>query len=123
MRAVRAGRGAMPESSAARSGPPPREYLPIVRQPPSSWRRTLPGLPGEPDRLAPTVAGRYNQRGQLHAADLLVAGLLLGEELQRIEEPPVGEHLVVEMVPGGAAGGTHAADDVASLDGLARLDG
>ena len=53
---------------------------------------------------------------------LLVAGSLLGEELERIEEPAVGEHLVVEVVAGGAAGGADAADDVAALDRVARLD-
>ena len=37
--------------------------------------------------------------------ELAVARLLLREELERIEEPAVGEHLVVQVSAGGAAGG------------------
>ena len=48
--------------------------------------------------------------------ELPVARLLLREELQRIEEPAVGQHLVVEVSAGGAPGGAEAADHVAALD-------
>ena len=55
-------------------------------------------------------------------AALLVARLLLGEELERVEELPVGKHLVVEVIPGGAARGADVADDVAAVDLIAFLD-
>src|SRR6185295_8957342 len=46
----------------------------------------------------------------------------LREQLQRIEEPAVGVHLVVEVVAGGASGRADVADDVATLHFRALLD-
>ena len=53
--------------------------------------------------------------------NLAVARLLLREELQRIEEPAVGHHLVVQVIAGGAPGGAEAADHVAALHVRALL--
>ena len=52
---------------------------------------------------------------------LPVARLLLGEQLQRIEEPAVGEHFVVQVIAGGAPGGAEAADDVSAFDAARPL--
>ena len=53
--------------------------------------------------------------------NLAVARLLLREELQRIEEPAVGHHLVVQVIAGGAPGGAEAADHFSAFDVRALL--
>ena len=53
--------------------------------------------------------------------DLAVARLLLREQLQRIEEPAVGHHFVVQVIAGGAPGGAEAADDFPAFHVLALL--
>src|SRR4030095_9879766 len=50
---------------------------------------------------------------------LLRARLLLREELERIEEAPVGHHLVVEVGAGGAAGAAKAREHLGALDVIA----
>src|SRR4051812_48938180 len=51
----------------------------------------------------------------------LVAGFLLRKELERVEKLAVGEHLVVQVVAGRAAGAADMADHVAAIDLLAGL--
>ena len=55
-------------------------------------------------------------------AGLLTARLLLGEELQGIEEAPVGEDLVVKVIARGPAGVADMPDDLTTCDLGARLD-
>ena len=81
------------------------EYLPIVRE-------TAGG----------SALGKPTTRRTCSREPLLGAGLLLREELERIEELAVGEHLVVEVVAGRPAGGADVADEVAALHLGALLD-
>src|SRR5438067_288415 len=53
---------------------------------------------------------------------LLVARFLLREELERVEELAVGQHLVVQMVARRAARVADMADHVAAIDLLTGLD-
>src|SRR5438132_5774458 len=63
------------------------------------------------------------RRGPFRSANsLLGAGLLLREELKRIEELAVGEHLVVQMIAGRPAGVADVPDNVAALYLGALLD-
>src|SRR5215212_6279536 len=112
MRAVGRPRGP-PDCDAARSGPSPREYLPIV---PPEW--------GEPcqARLADLTRSASRIDVNIPGRRLLVARALLGEELKRIEKPAIGQNLVMQVVSSGAAGGADAADDVAAFDLIAGFD-
>src|ERR1044071_7824574 len=54
---------------------------------------------------------------------VLVARLLIGQEPQRVEQGAVGQHLVVQVIAGGAAGAADAPDDVAALHLIALAHG
>src|SRR5437660_1376377 len=58
--------------------------------------------------------------GRAFQASLLTIDWLR-QQLQRIDQLPVGENLVVQMRAGGSAGRPDVADDVAALDVLSGL--
>ena len=63
----------------------------------------------------PTRFALRRARSVSRRPDLLGAGLLLREGLERVEELAVGEHLVVQVIAGGSAGVADVADEVSAL--------
>ena len=80
-------------------------------------RANYEGISTDCSQAAPQSARKRGIPG-----GLLGAGFLLGEQLEGIEQPAVGQDLVVEVRAGGATGRTETSNQIATLDVVALMD-